>query len=57
MYCPHEKQKIHFNQILTIFIFFRTSMPNINKMALFNKKHTFSEHGKIIIKKPENSGK
>ena len=21
MYCPHEKQKIHFNQILTILIF------------------------------------
>lgn len=31
-------------------------MPNINKTAL-SIKNNFSEHGKIIIKKPENSGK
>lgn len=50
MYYSHEKQKIHSNQILTILLLFQTSMPNINKTALFNKKHTFSEHGATIRK-------
>lgn len=31
-------------------------MPNIN-ITILSIKNTFSEHGKIIIKKPENSGK
>lgn len=41
MYYPHEKQKIHSNQILTILLLFRTSMPNTNKTALLHKTHLF----------------
>jgi len=55
-----QKTKVlHCNQILTIYISIPDTHAKYQKNGTFHKKHTFSEHGKIIIiiKKPENSDK
>ena len=44
------------NQILTILTFIPDKRQQYHSI-LFRYKHTFSKHGKIIIKKPEVSGK
>ena len=41
MYCPHEKQKIHFNQILTILIFIPDKHAKYQYNDTFHKKHLF----------------
>lgn len=41
IYYPHEKQKMHFNQILTILIFIPDKHAKYQYNGTFHKKHLF----------------